>query len=63
MLWNVWKVPYMTYAELEERAKVIGLEQAHQERTLIARGLAFEVASGMVDSLGFGHSMHPIGGG
>jgi hypothetical protein len=49
--WSVWKVYYMTYAEIAE--------QGDKPRELIARGLSFEKARAMVERLGFGHSMHP----
>ena len=51
MTWAVWKVYYMTYAEIAA--------QGDKPRELIARGLSFEKARLMVERLGFGHSIHP----
>ena len=50
-MWSVWKVYYMTYAEIAEFGD--------KPRELIARGLSFEKAQAMVKTLGFGHSAHP----
>ncbi len=50
-LWDVWKVYYMTYAEIAE--------QGEKPRELVARRLSFEAARALVERLGFGHSMHP----
>jgi len=51
MKWNVWKVHYMTYAQIAEFGD--------RPRELIARGLSLEAALAMVELLGFGHSAHP----
>lgn len=50
-MWDVWKVRYMTYAEIAE--------QGEKPRELVARRLTFEKARALVESLGFGFSMHP----
>ena len=50
-LWDVWLVPYLTCAE------VVHLGDLPRRR--VAFGLAFDAAARLVESLGFGHSMHP----
>ena len=51
-MWSVWKVHYMTYAEVAEHGD--------KPPELIARGLSFAAAAALVTRLGFGHSMHPM---
>lgn len=54
-LWDVWKVYYMTYDEIDEFGD--------KERELVASGLSFAQAQRKVDELGrgpmYGHSMWP----
>lgn len=59
MTWDVWKVYYMTYAQIEQ--------YGDKQRERVARGLSFEEAKKTVDRLGsgqgdghvYGHSMCP----
>ena len=51
-MWSVWKVYYMTTAEIAE--------YGDKPRELVATGLSFAAASALVVRLGFGHSMHPV---
>lgn len=51
MNWDVYKVYYMTYEEIESQGDTL--------RKRVASNLSFEQAKKMVDFLGFGHSMHP----
>ena len=50
-MWDVFRVHYMTYAEIAEHGD--------RPRELVARRLTFEKARELVDVLGFGFSMHP----
>ena len=50
-MWDVWKVYYMTYAEIATFGD--------KPRELVASRLTFENAQAMVKRLGFGYSMHP----
>lgn len=53
-LWNVWRVHYMTYAEIAA--------QGEKPAELVGRRLSFERAQRMVDDLGFGYCMKPAEG-
>lgn len=48
--WDVWKVFYMTYAEIDEHGD--------RKREIVARDLSLEDALALVKKLGFGHSAH-----
>lgn len=50
-MWDVWKIHYMTYAEIQEFGD--------KKRERVAHGLTFEKAKLLVEKLGFGYSMHP----
>lgn len=50
-MWDIWKVYYMTYAEMAEFGD--------KPRELVASRLTFDRARAMVEALGFGYSMHP----
>jgi hypothetical protein len=50
-MWDVWKVYYMTYAEIAK--------YGDKPRELIAQRITFEKARELVDRLGFDYSMHP----
>lgn len=59
-LWNVFRVYYLTYAEIDElpepyRTKAIN----GHDREIIATNLSFIKAMKLVEDLGFGFSMHP----
>jgi hypothetical protein len=49
--WDVWKVFYMTYAEIKEQGEL--------QRQRVTTGLSFQAAQAKVQELGFGYSMHP----
>lgn len=53
--WDVWRVHYLTYAEV--------LTVGDKKADLVARNLLFDEAKRTVATLGFGYSMHPVGHG
>lgn len=53
MLYDIWKVHYMTYAELNGKSP----DAFQPER--VARALSFEAAKQRVEELGFGYCMKP----
>jgi hypothetical protein len=55
-MWSVWKVYYMTYAEVA--ATGLPLEKCFPPE-LVARELTFETAKRMVEAKGFGYCMKP----
>lgn len=58
LTWDVWKVHYMTYAELDSLGKTP--DDFKPER--VVKGLSFEAAKKRVEELGFGYCMKPAGG-
>lgn len=48
--WDVWRVPYQTYADIAARGEL--------KRTRVARMLPLAQALELMQSLGFGHSAH-----
>ena len=49
--YDVYKVQYMTYAEIDELGD--------RKRELVVQDLTFEAAKKKIEELGFGHSIHP----
>lgn len=62
MLWDVRRVVYATYMEIDERWPTWRQDGRGGEAVIVARRLPLQAAIAEAERLGFGHSVHPTGG-